>query len=86
MCSLSRSVGLEAGDGSVLVLPDEEDVEHADDSAINEIDEYRNSVAGHRCVRGIRDHHDVDGAKFVFVRFHPCLHSSVWHSGRSSSS
>ena len=66
--------GREAGEGSVLVLPDEQDVEHADDSAIDEIDEYRDSVAGHRGVRGIRDHHDVDGAKFVFVRFHPFLH------------
>jgi len=65
--------GLEAGHGSVLVLPYEEDIEHADDPAIDQIDEHRNSFARHRSVCRIRDHHDVDGAKFVFVRFDPCL-------------
>jgi len=57
----------------VLVLPHEEDVEHADDPAIDQIDEHRNSFARHRSICRIRDHHDVDGAKFVFVRFDPCL-------------
>ena len=73
---VAQIAGVEAGERSILVLHHEEDIEHADDPALDEVDEQRHGLAGHRRVRRISDHHDVDRAQLVLVGFHPHTSSS----------
>jgi len=60
---------LEADDVAVLVLHDEQHVEHADDPALDEVDQQRHRLARHGRAGRITDHGDVDRAQFL-VAFH----------------
>jgi hypothetical protein len=64
---LVEVLGLEPGDRSVLVLRDEKGVEHADDAAVDKVEQQRCRLAGHRSAGGIADDDDVDGAELVVV-------------------
>ena len=55
---------------AVLVLDHEQEVEHADDPALDEVEQQRNRLAGHRSVGRIADHDDVDRPQFLAVSFH----------------
>ena len=61
---------LQAGDRAVELLRDGEDVEHADDAAVDEVDEQRDGLAGARRVRRVADDDDVDGSEFQVLCAH----------------
>src|SRR5215213_11669852 len=68
---------VEARERPVLVLHHEHDVEHADDPAFDQVHEQGRGFAGHRCVRAVADHRDIDRANFHVGAFHPNLHSTA---------
>src|SRR5690606_9191363 len=52
-------------------------VEHADDLAVDQVEQHRDRVAGHRRVRRVADHDDVDRSELVCMRFHRALPSRL---------
>src|SRR4051794_19183734 len=75
---VERTVGVdvgdrEAGDGAVLALLDEDEVEHADDSAVGEADDLVEPFARGLLARRPLDDQVVDGADLEVVVAHSCL-------------
>ena len=71
MLSGSRSRRLEAGEGPVVVLHYEQDVEHADDAPFDQVQHDGYGLTGHRRVGRIGDDDDVDRAELqLLVGFH----------------